>query len=366
MFARPIKVAYLLEQCWHRVPGGTAVAAVGLCESLNKRDDIELIGLAAKHNKEPSLRPPSGLPIVHSSLPRQVLYKSWAFLKSPSIDRLAACPDLVHASGGAIPATQLPLIATIHDLAWMHEPAWFPSRGRRFAQAWLKNSRNAKRIICPSKATFNDLVSVGFDPQKIQVIPLGVDHKEVSNEEVSMLRKKHDLQSPFVLWVGTVEPRKNLATLVDALLEIPDLILVLVGPTGWGVDLQKILEPVKERVRIIGQVDDKTKNIWLKAADVFCFPSLFEGFGLPVGEAMAHGTPVVTSATTATAEVVGDAGLLIDPKNPSEISDAISSILNDRDLASELSKKGQLRSKELSWESSAELTVSVYREVLES
>ena len=139
---------------------------------------------------------------------------------------------------------------------------------------------------------------------------------------------------------------------------------MLIGPSGWNVDVEKITKPIKDRVRIIGKVDEKVKHMWLEAADVFCFPSILEGFGLPVIEAMSHGTPVVTSATTATAEVAAESGLLVDPQKAEEIAEAVLKILENRDLSKELSEKGRERSKKFSWENSAELTVEAYKEVV--
>ena len=146
--------------------------------------------------------------------------------------------------------------------------------------------------------------------------------------------------------------------------QIPEIPLVLVGPKGWDSDLQSAIEPIEERVKIIGEVDEVTKHTWYKAASVFCFPSLMEGFGLPVGEAMSHGTPIVTSSTTATAEVAGDAALLTDPKSSDAIAEAITEILNKPELAEQLSKNGLERAKKMTWKDTALATADIYREVV--
>jgi glycosyltransferase involved in cell wall biosynthesis len=358
------RVAYLVEQCWHRVPGGTAVATAEIANALIQRSDIELKGIAARHKIPPDVQLPEDLHVNHSKLPRQLLYSFWQSLNRPRVETLIEDVDLVHASGGAIPPTQLPLISTIYDLSWRHDPSWFPSRGRHFAEEWLQKSYRADLVICPSQTTRLDLIEVGFDSKKIRVVPLGVRQRKVENQSVQFLRQKYDLEGSFVLWMGTVEPRKNLPTLIEAISKIPKVNLVLVGPTGWNADVEEITRPIKDRVRVIGKVDEETKHVWLEAADVFCFPSLFEGFGLPVVEAMSHGTPVVTSATTATAEVAADSGLLIDPQKSEEIAEAILKILENRDLSQELSECGRERSKKFSWENSAELIVKAYKEVV--
>jgi len=358
------RVAYLVEQCWHRVPGGTAVATAEIANALIRRNDVELRGIAAWHKSLPDVQLPAGLHVKHSKLPRQLLYRSWRLLNRPKVETLMGNIDLVHASGGAIPPTRLPFISTIHDLSWRHNPSWFPPRGCYFAEEWLQNSYEADLVICPSETTRLDLVEAGFDTKKIRVVPLGVNQRKVENQSIRHLRQVYDLEESFVLWMGTIEPRKNLPTLIEAISKIPKVNLVLIGPSGWNVDVEKITKPIKDRVRIIGKVDEKVKHMWLEAADVFCFPSILEGFGLPVIEAMSHGTPVVTSATTATAEVAAESGLLVDPQKAEEIAEAVLKILENRDLSKELSERGRERSKKFSWENSAELTVEAYKEAV--
>ena len=359
-----IKVAYLIEQCWHRVPGGTAVTAVNLAEEMCRLEGIDLVGIAANHRKNPKKLIPESMTIVNSKLPRQILYEMWNRFDIPKAENLVKSVDLVHASGGAVPSTDLPLVATIHDLSWREQNDWFPSRGKRFAEAWLDKARKAERIICPSQTTFKDLVKAGFDEQIIRIVPLGVKTRKVGQDQVECLLEENSIKTPFILWVGTIEPRKNIPTLVQAMQQIPEIPLVLVGPKGWESDLQSAIEPIRERVRIIGEVDEVTKHTWYKAASVFCFPSLMEGFGLPIAEAMSHGTPVVTSSTTATSEVAGDAALLIDPKSADAIAESIKKILGKPETAKELGEKGLERAKKMTWEDTALATADIYREVV--
>ncbi len=359
-----IRVAYLLEQCWHPVPGGTAVAAVGLAQALADRPDIELVGLAARHRAPPSgyLQPP--VPVTHSALPRSVLYEAWHRLGWPPIDRLAGRPDLVHASGGAVPVTAGPLIATIHDLSWRHRADWATRRGRRLAESWLNDARRADQVLCPSEATRRDLAAAGFDEGRLTVVPLGVEPSDVDPDRPAALRAARGLDGPFVLWVGTLEPRKNLPALVEAMQRIPDVPLVVVGPTGWGADPEVILGRLGDQAHFVGPVGEVDKQAWYAAADVFCYPSLLEGFGLPVAEAMAQGTPVVTAAGTATEEVAAGAALVVDPADPVALADAVTSVLADQGLSARLAEAGRRRAAELTWPAAARATVDVYREVL--
>ena len=362
----PIRVVHLLEQCWHRVPGGTAVAAVGLARALHARPDVEVTGLTARHRTGPPGHLDAGVPTVESRLPRAVLYESWHRLHRPVVDRLVGHPDLVHATGGAVPATDLPLVATIHDLAWRRHPEVATQRGHRMFEAWLSDARRAARVVCPSEATRSDLLEAGFAADQVVVVPLGADTVAAAPDQAAELRARHGLDGPVVLWVGTVEPRKNLPVLARAVasLDLEGLTLVMVGPTGWREDLSAAVAPLGDRVVVTGPVDEATKHAWFDAADVFCFPSLLEGFGLPVLEAMGHGTPVVTSAGTATAEVVGDAGLTVDPTNMDGLAEAISSVLSDFDLAARLGEAGRLRAATMTWDATAEATVRLYREIL--
>ena len=359
-----IKVAYLIEQCWHRVPGGTAVTAVNLAEEMCRLEGIDLVGIAANHKKNPKKPIPESMTIVNSKLPRQILYEMWNRFDIPKAENLVKSVDLVHASGGAVPSTDLPLVATIHDLSWREQNDWFPSRGKRFAEAWLDKARKAERIICPSQTTNKDLEKEEIDEQIIRIVPLGVKTRKVGQDQVESLLEENSIKTPFILWVGTIEPRKNIPTLVQAMQQIPEIPLVLVGPKGWESDLQSAIDPIRERVKIIGEVDEVTKHTWYKAASVFCFPSLLEGFGLPIAEAMSHGTPVVTSSTTATSEVAGDAALLIDPKSADAIAESIKKILGKPETAKELGEKGLERAKKMTWKDTALATADVYREVV--
>ena len=380
-----LRVAFLLEQAWHRVPGGTAVAAVESARALAERKDVDLVGLTARHHSgdlPPLLASTDGGPagstvafqegsLVGSRLPRPALYEAWHRTGRPRVDRMSGFsgvpPDVVHASGGAVPATGAPLVATIHDLAWRRHPEAATRRGRRMFEGWLADARRADRIVCPSESTRHDLVDAGFDDGRIRVVPLGVVPTHVEPGLPGRLRSRYGIDGPFVLWVGTLEPRKNLDRLVAAMsasATLTDVPLVLVGPEGWRTDVARTVTPLGERALVVGSVDDAEKRAWYEAADVFCLPSLHEGFGLPVLEAMAHGTPVVTSAGTATSEVAGDDALLVDPTDVGAIAEALSTVLANAATADRLAAAGRIRAAAHPWSRTAEGLVDVYREVV--
>lgn len=211
-----------------------------------------------------------------------------------------------------------------------------------------------------------DCVLAGFDVDRLRLVPLGVRGVPRTLEEVSHARAKHGLARPYVLFTGTVEPRKNLRRLLRAFAQLPrrDVDLVLVGPAGWKESLEAELAPLEGRVHVLGFVEREELEALLAGADVFCLPSLKEGFGLPVLEAMRQGVPVVTSKDTSTAEVAGDAGLLVDPLDEAAIAAAIEELLEDRALAEGLAAAGQARAATYTWERTAAAAMAVYAEAI--
>ena len=362
---RDLRVAMTLEQFWHRVPGGTAVAAFEMARSVTKHG-IDLVGVAARHNEPPPkhwMAPE--IRIEQLPLPRALLYESWHRLRRPDIQRATGPVHVIHATTMAIPPKTAPLVVTIHDLAWLENPAHVTARGLRFFRRGFELAKKeADLILCPSTATVNACAAAGLDSSRLRHVPLGVTSARASEEETARVRRHYELDGPYLLWTGTIEPRKNLKGLVDAyrLLE-RDLELVLVGPKGWNEDLDRLVGDLKERVRVLGFVPDADLRAFYAGAEVFCYPSLLEGFGFPVLEAMAQGTPVVTSSNTSTEELAGSAGVLVDARDASSIAAGIASVLDDEALAAKLVAQGLERSAEYTWDRTAELLIEAYTEV---
>ena len=365
--AGSLRVAYTLEQCWHRVPGGTARAAVETAAVLAERSDVDLVGVSARHRRPAPapFRPP--VEVEQHLLPRRALYDAWHRLRWPPVTGPAGEIDVIHATGIAMPPPNAPIVWTLHDVAWRRDPSGFTRRGVRFFERALELARtDARLVLCSSQATLDDAVAAGLPEDRLRLVPLGVRPHMVSADEVTTVRKRRGLRRPYVLSVGTVEPRKNLPTLIDGFagLARAGVDLVLVGPDGWHEDLQKLIGPLGERARPLGFVPEGELAALYAGAAAFAYPSSWEGFGLPVLEAMAHGAPVVTSAGTACAEVAGDAALLVDPEDAGAIGDALSQLVEDRELADRLRQDGRLRASHYTWERTAELTVDAYREAL--
>ena len=359
-------VAMTLEQCWHRVPGGTAVAALGMARALSQGDGVEVIGVAAAHRSPPP--PPWNPPVVvrHLPLPRLALYEAWHRLRQPAVERATGPVDLIHATALTVPPRTVPLVVTIHDLAWLDEPQNFTGRGVGFFdRALLVTKRDADLVLCPSRATRDACIRYGFEEARLRVLPLGVDAEPATQDEVARVKRDYGLERPYVLWTGTIEPRKNLPGLLRAFERIDAPVdLVLVGPKGWNEDLGPLVDKQGDRVKMLGFVPRTDLGPLYAGATVFCWPSFLEGFGFPILEAMAQGTPVVTSKGTSTEEIAADAGILVDPGDPRSIAEGIERVLSDEGVARELAQRGRSRVAGYSWERTGELLVSAYREVI--
>ena len=356
-----------LEQCWHRVPGGTARAALELVDALGDRSELSLVGVSAWHRRAPAPIWRPSIDVRALPLPRLALYESWHRWRRPRVERATGPVDLIHATAIAMPPRSVPIVLTLHDLAFLREPAHFTSRGLRFFHAALARARtDADAVICSSEATRVDAAAAGIPEDRLRVVPLGVRPVEVGTAQVETVRRRFGLDRPYVLHVGTAEPRKNLGRLLEAfaLLGRSDVDLVLVGPAGWGDEAQAPTSSPTQRVRRLGFVSEADKAALYAGASVFCYPSLWEGFGLPVLEAQSLGAPVITSGGTATAEAAGDAAILVDPLDTAAIAEALERLLDDEDLSADLRRRGPERAAAFPWSRTAQLTLDVYREVL--
>jgi glycosyltransferase involved in cell wall biosynthesis len=313
-----------------------------------------MVGVAAAHPdgmEESELT----IPVVHSRLTRPFLYEGWLRFNRPRIQPLVDGCDVIWASAMVPPPKGgAAMISTVHDLEFLDHPEWHTRRGRKFfPRAFAAAVGRSDLIACPSQTVADRCVAAGVSSDRIRVIPWGVSPTRVDAVEVDEIRAHYHLPDTFVLWVGTFEPRKNLAGLAAAMSKL-DVPIVLVGPDGWNVTAQEtILGPLGERCHRLGQVPERDLHRLYAAASVFAFPSHAEGFGLPVLEAMAQGTPVVTSGRTATEEVAGGAALLVDPSNSDEIAEALTRILTDEVLAARLAALGLDRAQDMSWDATA-------------
>ncbi len=363
---RPRRLAVTLEQCWHAVPGGTAASALGTAAALAARDDVDPIGVSAWHRADPPDPWVPPIDVRPLRLPRLALYETWHRWRRPAVESATGPVDAIYATGVAVPPRTAPLLVTVHDLDFVDHPRRYTAKGRAFFRAALRVARqDADLVLCPSQATIDACIGAGFDAGRMRKVPWGVEARAVDSSTVDAVRGRFGLDQPYVLWTGTIEPRKNLPALVSAFrrLDRDDVLLVLAGPAGWNENAARLLAGIEDRVRVPGFVPGDDLAALYAGAAVFCYPSLVEGFGLPVLEAMAHGTPVVTSAGTATEEVVGAAGLVVDPDSVTAIADALARVLDDPAEASRLGVAGKERAREFTWAAAAAGVVEAADEI---
>ncbi len=360
-----MRVAVPLEQCWHEVPGGTARTSIDLTAAVLSRGDVELVGVAARHHElpEPTWHPP--IPVRHLPLPRLALYEAWHGLGRPRVEAASGAVDVMHNMAGVCAPSRAPMVATIHDLAFLQHPDLYTRHGLRFHhRALTLMRRRAERVFVPSMATFASCVDAGIGGDRLVHVPWGIAPTTVGPEAIDLVRTRFGIEGRYVVVVGTLEPRKNLRRLLEAWQELDpdDVELIVAGPSGWG---DSGLDPaLLHRVRPVGFVDMPTRDALYAGAELSVYPSIFEGFGLPVLESMALGCPVLTSSGTATEELVADGGgLAIDPFDSTAIAAGLDAVLGDPALRERLASETTEVARRYTWASAAETTVQVYREV---
>jgi len=353
-----MRVAYTLEQCWHRVPGGTGVAAMRIAEAMTDERDVTLLGVAGRHRHVPSDPWSPVIPIAHLPVGGPLLYDLWLRRQWPKVERATGPVDVAHATTLIPCPSDSPLVVTIHDLAFVHDPTQFTRRGNGiFRRSLEQTRRHADIVLCSSRATMDDCVTAGLDADRLRLVPLGVEAAKVDADEVARVAAVYQLPPRYLLFVGTVEPRKNLRGLVEAVARLDDpLPLIVAGAEGWG---DVAVSPDAD-VRFVGFVPEPDLGGLYAGAEVFCYPSEREGYALPVLEAMAQGTPVVTSRGTATEETAGGAAVLVDPFDADDIARGITDAAARREA---LAADGLARAGRASWRETARLTAAAYREL---
>jgi glycosyltransferase involved in cell wall biosynthesis len=310
---------------------GTARYVRGLGAALERLPDVRLSRLSF------------GGPGRPSALARDLV---WYLALLP----LRAGLDVLHCTTYRAPLrSRTPVVVTVHDLAVLRYPQHFPAWTRLYGRTWLRPTlRAAARVIAVSEFTKREVVALADVPaERVRVVPNATDDSVFTAEGPSA-------EGDYVLALGTLEPRKNLPRLAQATRRL-GLELRLVGAAGWGrVDVDG------DGVRWLGRLPDDEVAALYRGALCFAYPSLYEGFGIPILEAMRCGAPVVTSAGSAMEEVAGPAAELVDPRDPAAIAEGISRAIERR---TELRAAGLERAGLFSWETAARATADVYREV---
>lgn len=298
---------------------------------------------------------------------------AWEQLALPWIARGERL-DLLHSLAFVSPlVSPCPMIVTVYDLSFLRHPESFRAANRLYLRALTGLScRRARRVIAISRSTKNDLVACyGVSPDCVAVVYPGCEpeFRPLPRSDVEAFRAVKGLPERYILHLGTLEPRKHVDTLVRAFAAVrrPGLKLVLAGARGWRVE--QVIRAIEEaglagEVILPGYVEAEEKPLWYNAAHVFVYASAYEGFGLPVLEALACGVPVVASNTSSLPEAAGDAACLVAARDAGALAGALNALLDDPELRAELAGRGPAQAAKFSWAAAAEQTAAVYRDAL--
>ena len=351
---------------------GAGVYAAKLLARFARRDDLDLEVFAAIGSFAALAAPGLRLRAVRAAGLGRPMRIGWTQLAAGGAARRSGV-QVLHGLHYELPLRAgLPTVVTVHDLTLVTHPEWHEAaKVRYFGWALRRAVATADRVLCVSATTARDLAEhLGVGGDRVDVTPLGTDLVPASDEEVALLRARIGLDGPYLLGLGTLEPRKDLPTLVRAFATLAAALphtLVLAGLAGWGSD--ELAEAVAasgaaERIRLTGYVPEQDKAALLSGADLLVYPSRYEGFGLPVLEAMACGTPVVTTTGGSLPEVAGDAALLVPPGDPEQLAAAVLELLGDQAAWADQARRGRARAAAFTWERCADLTATAYRKAV--
>lgn len=367
-----LRIGIFADQLFYEQPGGIGTYLREFIPGMAQRFDESRL-LLLHHARGAAQLFPELANVEEFAIPhrRDLTGVSWHTLGSPAIERYLGELDVTHTPSLVYPPSTAPLVATVHDLCILKYPRAFPSRWRIFHRRGLQLIlKHARVILVDSSSTCEDLrlLAAQRDP-RVRVVPLGVEAgPALKQETIEKVLEKYDLKPGYLLFVGTIEPRKNLSRLVQAYASFNGDEkrkageLVLVGAAGWmgRRELSRILS--QGGVRWLGFLPQEDLEAIYAAAGLFVYPSVYEGFGLPVLEAMARGLPVITSNTSSLREVAEGVALLVDPEDPMEMGRAIRRLVSDSAMRAELAEKGKERAAEFPWDRTIELTFKAYED----
>ena len=356
-------------------PVGAGVYTVELVRELAARDvtDLHLVTRQADTVRWSDLAPKATLhPEVPEARPRRLL---WEQTGAPRLaTRVGA--DLWHGPHYTLPLRLgIPSVVTVHDLTFFEHPEWHERSKVVFFRSMIRSStRRAGAVIAVSGHTRDRLQAVLAPTVPVIVAPHGVDHARFTPADTHDLPRLAALgiRPPYVAFAATLEPRKDVPTLVDAFARVapdhPDLHLVLAGRDGWGAVAVRdaaAASGVTTRIARVGWMDDAVLPAFFRQAEAVAYPSLEEGFGLPALEALACGAVLVTTTGSAMEEVVGDAAVLVRPRDPAGLSTALTRALTDTTLRDRLRADGPRRAQDFTWAASVDQHLAAYATALE-
>jgi len=374
-------VSFLSARVSHGKLDGIGVYTKALWRAFRERDSMELYPLSFNSGEAMSLTTEllgskvSNTPLsypIHSGI-SSILGRSIGELHSYE-DSI----DIFFAPDHHIPFLKsTPVVATVMDIIPFIEPQWASGRLRRVKNfAFQRAVESSQHIITISQHSKRDIIEYfNIDDDSISVVPLGVDDRffeRVDVETIEDIRAKYHIDRDFFLFVGTLQPRKNILRIIESYMALAkstrdETMLVLVGQDGWGSSelKNKIDKMIKDDAGIwLSYLQQDEVYALMQSAKAIIYPSLYEGFGLPILEAFASQTPIITSTTTSMPEVAGDAALLVDPYSIDEISSAMQSIIDDEVLSRELISLGSKRVEEFSWKNSSKRHIEVFETII--
>jgi glycosyltransferase involved in cell wall biosynthesis len=362
-------VALHADQLFYRVPGGIGTYVRELLPALREADPG--LGVTLFHSRFDTEPPPEADNYHRVELGRsfRALYPSWNAVGRPPLPPTVSGMDVLHAPSSVAvppPGPGQRLVVTVHDLAFRLYPSLFPAVWRTLFRTGLRRAvRRADAIIAVSRNTARDLARyTAVEPGRIHVVPLAPSLPRSEDDPGPVLDRLR-IPRPYLLFVGTLEPRKNLVRLVRAYrraaVRVPHA-LVLAGPVGWRSTRlhRELAVPGPGRIALTGRVSRDELDALYRGADAFCYPSLYEGFGLPVVDAMARGIPTVVANAASLPEVTGDAAIRVEPRSVRQLAAAIQRLLEDRSEAARLAEAGRERAALFSWSQTARKTLAVY------
>jgi glycosyltransferase involved in cell wall biosynthesis len=356
-----------------------------LLKALLEIDELDISGFAASARKLDLAA--LGRPLRHRHLPvpTRVMYQVWSALGMPAVDGLLGGVDVYHATNYFLPpCKRAKRVLTIHDIAFKKHPELCsPKIVGPFSSKVAGFAREADAVIADSESTRQDIIDLlGVNAERVHTVHLGAEtcmRPMTQDEAVARVGSSFSIGTPYVLFVGTIEARKNVAGLIRAFRQIQDRFphkLVIVGARGWILeDLTELVDAElaahtdhrghssRNRIELPGFVSQGDLPALYGAADALIFPSFYEGFGLPVLEAMACGCPVITANNSSLPEVGGDAAEYCDANDVDSIANAMRRVLGDAALREQMIRRGFAQAAKFSWKKTAEQTAAVYRSV---
>ncbi len=344
------------------------LAALGKIDHANSYSVLTVGRDKAKLGSLPDL--PHNFQQIHKDWPQKALDMTWRYANWPKVTSWLPKHDLFYSPHFLLPAGDFKrLVVTIHDVLFLDHPEWFlASDVERYTHMVRSTLKKADMAITISQTSRDALIAHELiAPDKIKVIPIAGQIPPTTSDLDKATKKRYQLPDEYLLYIGTIQPRKNILNQLKAYAILRGqghtLPFIFAGERGWlGEELEQTVAKLKlgEHVRFIGGFERKEKTALFQGARAFLFPSLAEGFGLPVLEAMQAGVPVVTSNISSLPEVAGDAAELVDPTDPETIAQGVAAILSNSTHSKSLIMKGKKQAETFSWERTAKETLAVF------